>query len=125
MFYVQDGLADLVKGYFLGFDGQKKRMHDKWDQQEELTPRKEGYAAAEACVGLMIFHVMIAERLNMKFPVPPLPRFAEEYLPGGHKLPEKDALMQLEPLVEDASNLTAQQFFSCTTMRERMPRPRK
>ncbi|KAI1425104.1 hypothetical protein F5Y12DRAFT_392454 [Xylaria sp. FL1777] len=67
------------------------------DWSRPLNPSQTEYAATDAYAGFMLFHCMNAKRLAMD-PAPPLPVFAEAYLP---LTTSRSTTIQLESVTED------------------------
>ncbi|KAI3338184.1 hypothetical protein F4824DRAFT_87533 [Ustulina deusta] len=79
------------------------------DWSRPLNRSQTEYAATDAYAGFMLFHCLNAKRLAMD-PVPPLPVFAEAYLPF---TVSRSTTIQLELVIEDGEVqiTTAEKFF--------------
>ncbi|KUI61008.1 Werner syndrome ATP-dependent helicase [Cytospora mali] len=100
-------LADQVEEH-LGLPLHKGKVRtSNWS--EPLDQEQIHYAAADAYAGLMLYYCMDAKRVSMQ-PVPPLPVYAETYLPVhpdlGNKIP-----LQLRPVDDEGEFIIARDFF--------------
>ncbi|KUI67626.1 Werner syndrome ATP-dependent helicase [Cytospora mali] len=76
---------------------------------EPLDQEQIHYAAADAYAGFMLYYCMDAKRVSMQ-PVPPLPVYAETYLPVHPDLGKKMPL-QLRPVDDEGEVIIARDFF--------------
>ncbi|KAH6638934.1 hypothetical protein C7974DRAFT_387572 [Boeremia exigua] len=85
----------------------------KSNWSKPLSQEQIKYAAGDAYAGVMLYHYLNYQRLQMD-PVPPMPIHADKYLGHGYKF-GKIRSLYLEPAVEGGKIVTSAYFFGVPT----------